>query len=195
MFNLTFQAARRGIAKCKTFFDKHYLLANIGVYGGLYCLGDITCQAISHANTELTHDWQRTKRMTVVGCTVLPIMNTYFYRVLDKAISGSSPRIVLLKLVVDTFVWGPACFSAFLCAITLLEGRNLSEVKEEIKMKFIPVFKNSLLIWPLAQAVNFAFVHPRFRMVYISVVAFCWVNILSYLKHKHMTNPAKQVIE
>ena len=115
MFNLTLQAARRGMVKCKAFFDKHYLLANVGVYGGLYCLGDITCQTISHANTELSHDWQRTKRMTVVGCTVLPIMNTYFYRVLDRIIIGSSPRIVLLKVIIDTFAWGPVCFSAFLC--------------------------------------------------------------------------------
>jgi hypothetical protein len=114
MTSLTFQAARRAVVKCKTFFDKHYLLANIGVYGGLYCLGDITCQTISHANTELTHDWQRTKRMTIIGCTVLPIMNTYFYRVLDKVIIGSSSRVVLLKLVVDTFAWAPVCFTAFI---------------------------------------------------------------------------------
>ena len=114
MTNSVFEAARRTVAKCKTFFDKHYLLANIGIYGGLYCLGDITCQTISHANTQLTHDWQRTKRMTIIGCTILPIPNTYFYRVLDKAIIGKSPQVVLLKLVIDTFVWTPIPLTAFL---------------------------------------------------------------------------------
>ena len=109
-----YQASRRALTKCKVFFDKHYLLANIGVYGGLYCLGDITCQTISHANTGITHDWQRTKRMTTIGCTILPIMNTYFFRALDKIIMGSSPRVVLLKLAIDTFAWAPVCYTAFI---------------------------------------------------------------------------------
>ena len=114
MVNSTLQIARRAIAKCKTFFDKHYLLANVGVYGTLYCLGDITCQTISHANTEFTHDWQRTKRMTIIGCTILPVMNTYFYRALDKLIVGTSPQIVILKLAIDTLAWAPVTFSSFL---------------------------------------------------------------------------------
>lgn len=112
--SFTFQAVRRAAAKCKTFFDKHYLLANIGVYSSLYCLGDITCQIISHANTEMTHDWQRTKRMTIIGSTILPVMNTYFYRALDKRLFGSSPRVVLVKLAIDTFIWGPLCFAVFI---------------------------------------------------------------------------------
>ena len=116
MTSAVFQAARRAVAKCKTFFDKHYLLANVGVYGGLYCLGDITCQTISHANTKLTHhDWQRTKRMTIIGCTILPIMNTYFFRILDSVIIGKSARVVRLKLIIDTFVWMPITLTAFLC--------------------------------------------------------------------------------
>ncbi|XP_028396849.1 mpv17-like protein 2 isoform X2 [Dendronephthya gigantea] len=149
-----YQASRRALTKCKAFFDKHYLLANIGVYGGLYCLGDITCQTISNANTELTHDWQRTKRMTIIGCTILPIMNTYFYRTLDKIIIGSSSRVVFLKLVIDTFAWTPVCYTAFIGAITRLEGKDWLQVKEELKIKFIPVFKSSLLIWPLAQQIT-----------------------------------------
>ena len=113
MTTSAFQAARRTVTKCKIFFDKHYLVANIGIYGGLYSLGDITCQTISHANTQLTHDWQRTKRMTVIGCTMLPIMNTYFFRVLDKVIVGKPVLVVLHKLVIDTFVWAPITITAF----------------------------------------------------------------------------------
>ena len=112
--NSTLQFARRTIAKCKTFFDKYYLLANVGVYGTLYCLGDITYQTISHANTKLTHTWQRTKRMTIIGCTILPVMNTYFFRVLDKLLFGTSPQVVILKVAIDTIAWAPVAYTAFL---------------------------------------------------------------------------------
>ena len=109
-----FQATRRTAAKCKIFFDKHYLLANIGVYGASFILGDITCQTVSHANTQLTHDWQRTKRMTIIGCTLLPIMNTYYFRVLDKVIVGKPARVIILKLAIGTFVWAPIILTASL---------------------------------------------------------------------------------
>ena len=77
-------------------------------------MGDVTCQIISHANTDLKHDWQRTKRMTIVGCTVLPVMNTYFFRMLDKVIIGNSLRVVLFKVIIDTFAWAPVCITAFI---------------------------------------------------------------------------------
>ena len=114
MAQQAFGAARRVLGKCRLFFDKHYLLANVGIYGGLYTFGDITCQMISHANTTTPHDWERTKRMGTIGCTILPVINTYYYRIIDSALKGGSPRVVLTKLAMDTFVWGPFCLVVFI---------------------------------------------------------------------------------
>lgn len=190
-----FRIVRRSLERCKLFFDKHYLLANMAIYGGLYSCGDITCQLISHANTPIPLDWERTKRMGTIGCTVLPVMNTYYYRFLDRTLIGSSPRIVFTKLMLDTFTWSPVILAIFIAGLTALEGKSWPEIKEELKVKFFPVFKSGLMIWPVAQVINFAFVHPRFRMAYISVVGFCWINILSYLKHKHVEHPLPEKLD
>ena len=102
-----FRVVRLGVERCKAFFDKHYLLANAGIYGGLYTFGDLTCQLITHANTTVPVDWERTKRMGTIGCTVLPVLNTYFFRFLDRTFIGGSPRIVFIKVAMDTIVWAP----------------------------------------------------------------------------------------
>ena len=115
-----FRVVQLALERCKAFFDKHYLLANMGVYGSLYSVGDITCQLISHANTTTPHDWERTKRMGTMGCTVLPLLNTYFYRFLDRAFIGGSPRIVFKKLIIDTFVWTPPILAIFIAGLLQL---------------------------------------------------------------------------
>lgn len=40
-----------------------------------------------------------------------------------------------------------------------------------------------LLFWPVVQAINFRFVPPAFRVIYLNCFYVCWSMILSYLKH------------
>ena len=93
--------------------------------------------------------------------------------------------------MIPTILANWSCFvsaTIFLQGLTSLEGKpyvnKMESVKHEFRQKFWPVDKAGLLLWPLTQAINFAFITPRFRMVYIGVVGFCWINILSYIKHK-----------
>ena len=63
---------------------------------------------------------------------------------------------------------------------------SIMEMKEnylwELKQKFFPTFTKSCAFWLPAQTINFLFVHPQFRVIYMGFCGFVWVNLLCYMK-------------
>jgi protein Mpv17 len=39
-------------------------------------------------------------------------------------------------------------------------------------------------VWPAAQAINFLFLPPQFRVLYVGAVTLFWDSFLSYIKHE-----------
>lgn len=55
------------------------------------------------------------------------------------------------------------------------------------------VFQTSCGYWLPVQFVNFLLIPPSFRVTYVSIAAFCWVNILCYLKNLPVSEDEQKV--
>ena len=90
-------------------FSRYLLLTNTVVSGVLEGLGDFLQQKLEGKQN---NDWQRTKRMTIMGLILGPPEH-YWFRLLDKRFPGRSPTIVAKKVFLDETVNGVFFLAVF----------------------------------------------------------------------------------
>lgn len=80
---------------------------------------------------------------------------------------------MLLPLVEQKVATGqvlafPGYLAAFLFYMGLLEGYALDSCVQKIKDSFIPVYASGSFFWPAVNVVNFSFVRPTQRILYVN---------------------------
>ncbi|XP_033197367.1 uncharacterized protein LOC117160609 [Bombus vancouverensis nearcticus] len=127
-----------------------------------------------------SYNWAQLKRYAIYGCFIAgPILHGW-YKWLDIFYKGQTIKIVLTKLLVDQFILTPPLITLFFISMSLMEGK-LNPL-DECKAKFLQTFKTSCMYWLPVQFLNFLLVPSALRVSFVSIAAFCWVNILCYLK-------------
>lgn len=76
--------------------------------------------------------------------------------------------------------------------LCFIQGMALMEQADdpfaELKEKFVPTFIRSCLFWLPAQTINFNFIGPRFRVIYVGTCSLIWANILCWVKRQKSNN-------
>ncbi|XP_055692260.1 mpv17-like protein [Lutzomyia longipalpis] len=177
----------------KTFFKRQPLLANSLIYGSLYVGAEFSQQWVTRkifTKPPEPIDTPALGRYAVMGtCIYSPIMYAW-YKWLDRKYVGTALRILAPKLFLDQFVLTPVLLTTFFTGMSAMEGAE--DKFAECRQKFLPTFVRSCLFWLPVQTLNFTFVPPAFRITYMGVCAFAWVNILCWVKRQDVT-PATQM--
>lgn len=135
-----------------------------------------------------------------VGSAQGPI-NHFFYGWLDGAITAVNLKNVSIKILLDQLIMSPVCILAFFYSAGLLDGQSTKECTEELKSKFLTVyrvgfhsldpmkvmiylFQTDWTVWPITQFVNFYFILPKYRVIYVNFVTMLYNVFLSYIKHE-----------
>ena len=186
------------------FYSRHPLASNCLIYGSLYAGAELSQQTINHvftskrrsssrnntvasanANTsvlaKLKYDVESVKRYIVLGTCVYPPVFYAWYKWLDATFKGSAVRIVGAKVFLDQFLLGPPSLFCFFVLMSWLEGKD--DVLAECRLKFWPAYAADCVFWIPVQAANFMLVPPAYRVSFIGVMAFVWLNILCVIKN------------
>ncbi len=197
------------IRQVNNLFKRAPILANAIVYGSLCAGAEISQQTLKHYFTStaapavsnnndnktgkkaaVKYDFAPVKRLALWGTIVIPPIYHKWYNWLDKMfpihrgknVTSISKRMLVKKTILDQFLFTPPLLLLFFASMAAMERPTLSHVKEEVGTKFVPVFVADCAFWMPVQAFNFAFVPLTFRVVYIGVMSFVWLNILCFAK-------------
>ncbi|XP_044736241.1 mpv17-like protein isoform X2 [Chrysoperla carnea] len=181
--------------KITDLFIKHPILVNSFIYGTLYMAAEFSQQTINRkimTNGKPTaYDPHMITRFGVLGGAVYPQIYYFWYKWLDRSFSGRTGIIIVKKLLLDQFVLTPPLLATFFIGMSILEGKD--DIFDEFNQKFFTTFQTSCLFWLPVQTMNFMFIPPHFRIVYIATSAFMWVNILCYIKNLDLDSDKNEV--
>jgi protein Mpv17 len=148
--------------------------------------GDALFQAIRchNANKEIKVDLKEAGRMALIGFTLHGPLVYSAFRWLEKSSGGASNyatfRNAAKYAVIGHLTFFPLFSTAFFTYMGLLEGLTLRECKERVEHTLPPTIVAGTAFWPAITVVNFMYVPPAARVLYVNGAGLFWNAYLSY---------------
>ena len=153
----------------------------------IYCIGDLSAQALGDDD----YDPHRSLRAIAIGA-VISIPSYLWFIGLGKRFNYPSTALSIgAKVVVNQLIYTPLFNVYFFAFHALLSGEGVAGAVERVKNTVPVSVPRSFLYWPIATAINFAYVQPQSRAVVTGMFAVVWQSYLSWLnrrteKHERM---------
>lgn len=191
------RSIRHGLKVYDQCIQRRPILVKCITSATLMAVGDSLSQVIEHHQNQqkdkFNFDYYRLGRMTAIGSIFGPLLH-YWYGWLDKTITFTGSKGAVSKVVLDQGLFAPAILAFVTVTVGASEGKSTTELKEIMQTSYLTSLKINYLIWPAANFINFNFVPPAFRVLYVSSLSVVWNTILSNILHSsHKTDTMEEV--
>ncbi|GMI03733.1 hypothetical protein TrVE_jg3597 [Triparma verrucosa] len=132
------------------------------------------------------YDYLRTLKMGSFGLLVHGTTGHYFYGLLDSKLPGTKPVTVATKVLIDQTLWNPCFGLMFFGYLNAVEGKSMTEYKDKIEQDLQTAVMGSWAVWVPAHTINFGFVPPAQRLLYINTIQIGYNIFLSFLGNKEV---------
>ncbi|EWM30595.1 peroxisomal membrane protein 2 [Nannochloropsis gaditana] len=125
---------------------------------------------------------RRTLGFFLFGGLVTGPLCHYWYGLLEKKVRGlQGGKNVAMKVLLDKLLFTPPFLALTLFLLRLLESGRPGAAWRGMKQVYFPTLKTNLQVWTVAQAINFSYVSPAYRVLFGNLVALWWSFYLSRL--------------
>jgi len=132
-----------------------------------FLIGDFLAQAFY---ARRAFDVARFIRMGAFGALVHAPTGHLFYGFLERRFPGVDITALTTKLAIDQIAWTPVFGALLFSFVGVSAGRSPNAIFRTIKNSLLKVVLTSWMIWPVAHTVNFKYVTPKHRLLYINAV-------------------------
>ena len=159
-----------------------------------FTLGDYLAQKFLESSHD-PYDYHRTLRMGSFGLLLHGPLGHCFYGLLDSKIPGTSLISVAAKVFVDQTIASPLFGIIFFGYLNFTAQKGWVAYVEKIKTDLKTSVLGSWSVWIPAHTINFAFVPPSQRLLYINLVQVAYNIFLSFLGNKVQGMENKQTAD
>jgi protein Mpv17 len=149
-----------------------------------FTVGDILAQLFIDNKDGKPYDIMRTVRLGSFGFLLHGTTGHYFYGFLDSRLPGTKPLTVATKVLIDQTIWNPIFGCMFFGYLNLVEGKTFEQYKQKLEADLMTAVMGSWAVWVPAHTINFAFVPPAQRLLYINSIQIGYNVFLSFLGNK-----------
>jgi len=167
-------------------------MATSGFLGGA---GDATTQYFEHrwdiADGRQPKPWdlRRLFAVSFFGVYFMGPVGHVWYEKLDTfchRYARKSYQMITVKVIGDTFLFGPICLWAFFVSVSLMEGISWRHTEQKIRRDFVPTYLVDYSIWPLVQGINFKYVPVQHQLLVVNLMCYFDDIFLSYVQHNSL---------
>ena len=159
-----------------------------------FTIGDILAQKFVN-NDGKPYDVMRTIRLGSFGFFIHGTTGHYFYGFLDSKLPGTKPTTVATKVLIDQTIWNPIFGLMFFGYLNVCEGKSFEDYKNKIKADLKTAVMGSWAVWVPAHTINFAFIPPSQRLLYINSIQIGYNVFLSFLGNKKVDDGSEGAVE
>lgn len=103
---------------------------------------------------------------------------------LKLVLEPKSVKFVATKVAMDGIIFGPLDLFVFFSYMGFSNGKNLDQVKEDLKRDFLPALILEGGIWPIVQVANFRYVPVRYQLLYVNIFCLLDSAFLSWIEQQ-----------
>ncbi|CAD7950479.1 unnamed protein product [Amoebophrya sp. A120] len=175
---------RRLLESYGKLLEKRPYLTNTLAGATLGFVGDVVCQFVVEKRETL--DPGRNLAFTTFCGWYQGGVDTFIYGVYARVWGHFSPlKFGMVSAIFDNFVHVPLAYlPCFYLTLGAMQGQQLPEIRQEMEKSFLPSWLACCTMWVPFQFVNFAFVPPHYRVLFVNCGCLAWNVIIDYINAK-----------
>lgn len=179
------QQLKNLLAAARTAYRSKYLIyTNMSTAAFTFILGDYLTQRLEQFTDEEPKNFNfvRLASMGIAGFLNGFIFH-HWYRVLDTKLPGACITTVLKKTMADMIIGSNLSIMCLFAVEALLEHQSFDQFLVDYRTGWLPVYISDLMLWPATQFVNFYYLKPRYRLLFVNVVTLVATICRSHITH------------